>query len=282
MVKKNFAHAARVAGIAIGLGMMLVTPITSRAATVAYWRFEEGTSGSAAGDILDSSGNGLTGTAVNGPVYNSAVPVTTIPQTGAANSTCLNFNGTSQRIFVPDYAQLALTHSFTIEAYVNIHGQLGAANDIVFRGDDRQSNDPYSFNVIGNTLALEVTNSSNTSASVGAPIAYNTWIHVAGELDDATGKLSLFENGVLVNSITTSIRPFATLDPNSHPGVGIGNVQTPTYNQYFEGSMDEVRISDQALSPSQFLNAPEPSSLLLATLGAIGLTLRRRRIRAIS
>ena len=74
--------------------------------TVAYWRFEDGAANAAAsgtGTILDSSGNNLNGTPVSGPVYTS-VAVNPIPQTGDANLRSLGFNGTTQRITIPDSA----------------------------------------------------------------------------------------------------------------------------------------------------------------------------------
>jgi len=46
------------------------------------------------------------------------------------------------------------------------------------------------------------------------------------------------------------------LDANSKPGLGIGDVQSSTFGEYLNGLVDEVRISDVALSPGQFLNAP--------------------------
>lgn len=87
-------------------------------------------------------------------------------------------------------------------------------------------------------------------------------------------------NGVLVNSTTTAVRPLGPLDPTQQPGLGIGDVQSSTYGENFNGLIDEVRISDQALPPSQLLDAaPEPSTLVLASLAAaigLGAIIRRR------
>ncbi|MFP6579921.1 MAG: PEP-CTERM sorting domain-containing protein, partial [Myxococcota bacterium] len=47
---------------------------------------------------------------------------------------------------------------------------------------------------------------------------------------------------------------------------------------FFIGFIDEVRITQSALQPSQFLNAvPEPNTALLLGIGMMGLGMRRRR-----
>jgi len=67
-------------------------------------------------------------------------------------------------------------------------------------------------------------------------------------------KMLLYLDGNLVAATNTPIRPFAALTgPN--PGLGIGNLESDTYAEYFEGNIAEVRISDVALSPNQLLNA---------------------------
>jgi hypothetical protein len=78
----------------------------------------------------------------------------------------------------------------------------------------------------------------------------------------------MYVNGNLVSSMTTTIRAFGALDPTQNPGLGIGNVQSATYNEWFDGFIDEVRISDQALSGNQLL-VREPSTL--SVLCGVGL-----------
>ena len=261
----------------------------ARAATVAYWRFEEGVADTAAsgdGSILDSSGNGNNGNPVNGPVYSSNVPASTIPQTGAADSLSMSFNGIDQSIFIPDYSDLALTQSLTLEAYIDplsINSISNSPTDseaIVFRGDSRNGYDPYKLGISHGDLGFTITDASNDSASVSVPFdAVNQWTEVAGTLDDATGVMDLYENGALVATTTTTIRPFATLDSSDDPGLGIGNVEAAD-NEYFDGYIDEVRISDAALLPSQFLDAsvPEPALSGLLTFGLLGFVVCRRRV----
>ena len=129
-----------------GLIFLVVSPM--EAATVAYYRFENGTANTAASgtnSILDSSGNGLNGTPVNGPVYTSNVPVNPVPQTGATNNLSMQFNGIDQRISIPDSPQFQLTHSLTLEAYIDPYTIPSDClwHQILFRGDDRAGFDPY-------------------------------------------------------------------------------------------------------------------------------------------
>jgi hypothetical protein len=193
---------------------------------------------------------------------------------GAQNDLSLDFNGTNQRVFIPDSPDFVLTESFTIEASFLIRSASPTLNSqILFRGDDRGGFDPYDLTVTGSQIRL-VINSETTAASVTAALpGYNQWIHVAAMLDDASGVMSLYVNGALASSIVTSVRPLANLNPAWSPGLGIGNTQGSAYSQSFDGQIDEVRIADRALAPSEFLSTPPrtpvpaPSSLVLLASG---------------
>ena len=87
------------------------------------------------------------------------------------------------------------------------------------------------------------------------PIPTGQLVHVAGTLDDKTGKQTLYINGKRVATTKTKIRPCGALG-GSAPGIGIGNRQTHS-NHAFHGTIDEVRISAEALSPTQFLPPAE-------------------------
>ncbi len=97
----------------------------------------------------------------------------------------------------------------------------------------------------------------------------------SGVLDDATGSMKLYVDGVEVAAATTAIRPLGALDPAWSPGLSIGNTVTGQYGLVHNGWIDEVRISDSPLSPSEFL-VPEPASAGLVLMG-IGWMVRRRR-----
>ncbi len=249
---------------------------------VAYWRFEEGAANvaaSGANSALDSSGNGLNGTPINGPVYRSNVP----PFGNVhPNVLSMEFNGSNQRVFVPDDPRFRLTQSLTIEAFVFARPLLGGeiGSDILFRGDDRIGLDPYRLTLqFTGDLLFQVMDASGQYASVTANIPFNQWLHVAGVLDDSNGSMKLYVDGNLAGSTTTSVRPFALLDPSQNPGIGIGGLQSSNPSlgpEYFNGFIDELRLSNAALSPDQLL-VPEPSSMVLGLLASAAFFLRRVR-----
>jgi hypothetical protein len=252
----------------------------AQAATVGYWRFEEGAADSAAAGsntVLDSSGNGLHGTPVYGPVYRADVPSSSLP----SNTRSMEFAGTiGQRVGVPDGPVVTLTQSLTLEAFIKarpLQPGTGGFGVIVLRADNRPGLDPYALVMQspGNIVSFQIQNASQQTVLLSATIPYDQWLHVAGTLDDATGAMKLYIDGAQVASTNTAIRPLGPLDPAWSPGLSIGNDYTGQYGGLFNGLVDEVRISDAALQPGQLL--PEPATATLLVIGMAAATRRRRR-----
>ncbi len=189
----------------------------------------------------------------------------------------MQFNGIDQRISIPDSPQFQLTHSLTLEAYIDpVIPSDGWNHYILFCGDDRAGFDPYALWVMNiggtNVIGFFIQDAAGQLAELYAPIAVNQWSQVAGTLDDQTGVMKLYVNGSLVDSTVTSVRALGALTgPN--PGLGIGDLQSSLPYQFFNGLIDEVRISDVALTPDQFLNVPEPSTIVLLGISAASLCL---------
>ncbi|NQU76220.1 MAG: PEP-CTERM sorting domain-containing protein [Planctomycetes bacterium] len=224
--------------------------------TVAHWQFEEGTPGALAtgvGSIIDSVG-GHHGTpyGTTGPVYRSA-------STFDGGAVGLEFNQTSERVFVPDSIDLALTESLTLEAFVIRDPGPARYSYILFRGDDREATDPYVLGVLSNgQVYFSVTSDGSHMSQITSPVSLpeSKLVHLAAVLDDATGEQKLYFDGVLVASTITNIRPFAELDPTRNPGLGIGNTQSDSWLKAFDGVIADVRISNIALTPDQFFLCP--------------------------
>jgi hypothetical protein len=237
---------------------------------VAWYRFDEGAIGSVpSGSVPDYSGNGLNGVpyGTNGPRYVTGLDL--------VYGKALDFDGTDDRIYVPDDPKLQLTHSLTLEACLNLHSFKPASNGnsfIVWRGDTRGGMDPYNLVLDPTAQELRFWIEGTTPGDFEDLRTPFTWlnqpVHVAGVLNDATGFMGLYVNGQLKASTTTGTRPFGALDPSKKPGLGIGGFWTPTGTAfYLDGVIDEVRISDVPLDASQFLCSAPPSLVWTGEFG---------------
>ena len=106
-----------------------------------------------------------------------------------------------------------------------------------------------------NNLSFIIANNvgpGGTADIITTPLSYNQWWHVAGMYDGNTGTMSIYTNGVLAIQKATAIRPFAVLDVNEEPTIGIGNVGTHNFFSIpFTGNIDEISLYARALSPSE-------------------------------
>jgi hypothetical protein len=225
------------------------------ASVIAHWTFEEGTANTTASgvnSVLDVSGNSLHGTPFVQPVYRA------VSRPGSTLG--MEFSGGNERVSIADNPLFALTQSLTLEAFIRFDGFPAGTFDfsqILFRGDNRGARDPYFLAVDhpSGRLVFHIENHVGGASEVWSPsaIPISRFIHVAGTLDHATGRQTLYIGGIEVASQVTPIRPFGTLDPAWSPAIGIGNVGTALLAESFGGIIDDVRISDVALSPAQFL-----------------------------
>lgn len=159
--------------------------------------------------------------------------------------------------FAPDGPEFALTHSLSVSCWVYPRAYAhpfatSPQSQIVFRGDDRSGLDPYQLTLSRTGYFAFGVEGAGGLCVLHYPAKLNTWAHVLGTLDDATGKIRLYINGKLAAETTTNVRPLGGLDPNQHPGIGIGNTQFPQggrHRQPFDGMIRDVRIYDEAVSP---------------------------------
>lgn len=155
-------------------------------------------------------------------------------------------------LMVEDAPQLELTKSVGLSCWVKLDSYPGFASQLIFRGDDRSGLDPYTLVVQSDgQIYFGVQNEKDQGVHVNAPIKLNEWVHVTASLDDNRGAMRLYLDGELVDAKQTTIRPFAHLDAGWAPGLGIGNVQNDRgpHNQPLQGSLADVRIYDQPITP---------------------------------
>jgi Concanavalin A-like lectin/glucanases superfamily/Calx-beta domain len=167
-----------------------------------------------------------------------------------------SFNGQNGWAALGDPASLAFTAGFTIEGWVKVNGIPTNYNfgSILFRGDNRGGLDPYQLVIEPNGDLQFGISGTNGGSSIQAPVPTGQWVHVAATLDDATGSMTIYENGGVVAQTTTTARPFGPLDLTQQPGVGIGNSNAlSNYDVPLNGLVDELSVYNRGLTAGEVM-----------------------------
>ncbi|NCD14928.1 MAG: PEP-CTERM sorting domain-containing protein [Bacteroidia bacterium] len=244
------------------------TPLVSLAGVISYLRFEEGSGYAAADETGLMNGELLEFNEFTG--WSTDVPAATVPLTGQANTGSLYFG--------PGFVDLSnandvyLGYSFTLEFFFNAEAPGLGSLFYGFSGGSILSwslgEDPYA-----EGLLMGGRFQGQLDIIPASTVLLNTWQHFA--LVKTPGGYQVYIDGAL---IADESLPSGTDGPYSFAGTAMTGDRTIGGDDgTFRGWIDEFRISDEALTPDQFLCAiPEPSTLGLILLGAAGLAWRRR------
>src|SRR5262249_32322091 len=120
------------------------------------------------------------------------------------------------------------------------------------------------------------------TALAKTPVKVNEWYHLAAVSDGLTLRLYIDERDgkgyqlCATNKLNTTRGSTALLapNPNANWSVGRGRLSRLTC-EWFQGWIDEVRICDVALEPSEFLFAPRSQSKRLE--GSVAAAFRGKR-----
>ena len=201
---------------------------TASAGLVGAWAFDEASGATAA----DQSGKGNNGTQTNATWI-----------TGGKFNNTLSFNGTNAWVTVPDAATLDLTTGMTVEAWVR-PGTTGNWRTAVVK--EQPGNLVYGIyaNTSANRPEAEVFVGGSTRSIVGpSALPTGSWSHLAATYDGTT--LRLYVNGAEVAQLAVS---GSILTSNSPVRIG-GNQAWG--GEWFNGSIDEVRIYNRGLTPAE-------------------------------
>lgn len=219
------------------------------AGLVRYWKFDEGSGTSA----TDSSGNGGTGTLMNSPAYSFV-----IPPVGFSNTHSLSFDG------VDDYVTTNSSGAVT-SGFISLGGWIktsAVASQRIISKDDVNANRDFTIMVssIGKFQVMMWGQKgiiSNLDAGV-KNIADGQWHHVFATWDGSI--IRAYVDGQQDQALP-GLSP-AGLDTvrNTLVNLEVGRAQTATGTDYFNGNLDDLRIYNYALSPSEVadLYAAEP------------------------
>lgn len=261
--------------LVIGVALVMAASQAS-AALVGHWKLDEASWNGTADEVVDSSGTGNHGYAVNG------ADTTADAKYGRAGS----FDRTqNQYVSIADDDSLDLTTAITFGCwykspvvldkdspgmkimakstswsngwFIDFHNQWGGAG--VWR------------------LQFEISSSGNMQevlTSVGPPdhsLPADTWVHLAGTYDGST--MRLYVDGV--EKAHKDIAGSLVVNSNIVTLATQGSAA-----DYATGVIDDAKIYNEVLDADGITNQmmiPEPATMVLLGIGGVGLLIRRRR-----
>lgn len=223
--------------------------------TVGYWRFEDETLDS----LADSSPYGNDGFYRAGASNSGFGAVDPVPYTQEANAFSGLYNGATDYNRIPTSASLTPIKALTIEAWVYANGDAGNEHTFVSRQYRNDSRASFLFGLrrqvedAPHSLHFMITDKNGIAHSVHAPFAAwatGVWFHVAATFDGQTIRLYVDGEQIASYPLLAEITYFSAKDVL----IGARDIGSPRRIAFWNGYIDEVRISNVALLPSRFLN----------------------------
>jgi len=201
--------------------------------TVALWHMNEGTDNTCTGgeDICDVSGNDNDGT------FNGNVAFTTSSKLGSHATT---FDGNGDYVSMADSNDWNINTNFSIETWVKHDDHVGVESYV--RQYENDNNWWSFYHIHGTGLYFNFrSEDSNIVGFAGSEITDTNWHHVA--LVKSGSDYKIYLDGASVGSVTDSDTD--TLTGNLFVG------QKGDGSDYFDGQIDEIRISNIARTPEE-------------------------------
>ena len=190
----------------------------------------------------DYSGNGYNGT-VSGAIWNSTG--------GYDGFGAYEFDGVNDMIVISDGGSISLPE-FTLSVWIKPKFN-GTDDKKIFSkgniGDPENSNFDLDLNPDSSIEGFfENNNGFNMQVNSNAKVALNQWSHIALRYDSSTNNFSIYINGSYDTSTTTTYDPGSTTNP-LHIGGCVGTGCSSA--NFFNGTIDDIRIYDYSLSAEQ-------------------------------
>jgi hypothetical protein len=257
----------------VALGMLVTYPDEAEAVDntglVGYWSFNEGTSTTA----TDFSGRGNTGT-----LTSMASPATATSGWGNGKlGKALAFDGSNDIVSVGRFTPLETTSNTSFSLWFNartfqVSGAdytgllsygLNEATSVIYMLGLR-----YDGSVSNRELVFEVQDAvSSYKTAVGSIVQTDKWYHVVGRYDGSFFKAYL--NGTEVGSVAA---PSAPKNGDASNILVLGrDLFNGAAARYFDGKIDDVRIYNRSLSPTEITTLYQSSSVTHSPPNNLGL-----------
>lgn len=222
-------------------GMCTSTPVAS-ATLISKWQFDEYAWMGTSGEVLDSSGNSNSGTAVN-----SATTASSTPAINSDPGTCsyAEFDGVNQYITVPNLSS-TLNDTASMAFWINTT-QVGVGNawnsPAVTGVDESGGVDDIFWGWLDGSGRIGITVGGDNTTKSTSSVSDGTWHHVALTRDQSAGTFKVYVDGVLENSGSIATGVIG----NSYTDIG-RKVRTNGGEDFFAGLLDEVHVYSGVIS----------------------------------
>lgn len=246
--------------------LAITNPINLGGGELGDYRFENGVAGSPAtqpGSILDSSPAGVNGTPIGGPTWTNDVAANNLGCD--ANSASLEFDGVDDWVHFNSPFPLNVPADATLACWIRVPEQ---AHRAIFWANDPQLGDTNRFHFFTYTaanspgLGLDYRTPSGMLHTLLPADGYtfvvpdDAWTHVAVTRvveSPLAHTYRFYKDGALVYTATDSNPDLPTSTQWTLAG-------RPPPSQRFTGTLDEIRISNHALSPNEILMGLPPTT----------------------
>ncbi|WP_115720048.1 DUF6701 domain-containing protein [Gallaecimonas mangrovi] len=218
---------------------------------VLSWHLNETSYSGSSGEVLDNSGNNLNGTARNGATTEFIDPaLPSVDGLGTCRYGIFNRNQ-GQYLEVADNNLLDMTTAMTIGIWIkpSSYNYL----PIISKGSNYQlymrSDGHLVFSWYGATFVILPPVGYSRSLTSNKVISLNQWTHVT--IRYRNGRQSIFINGVEDSFTTYSENLLGGNSTSFRVGNDDGFLFDGLFNSYFDGSLDELRVFNSALTDAQ-------------------------------
>jgi prepilin-type N-terminal cleavage/methylation domain-containing protein len=221
----------------VGTDLSLL-PISRDPSLVGYWKFDEGTGGTA----YDASGHGNTGTLTNNPTWQTSA--------SCVKGGCLSFSSSSNTYVSVNSSTTLNPTDISVSAWVYFLINNGGLNSLVVKGGDEHQNFKLAVDYRSgwNRLWWEIGDGIYSHYHTFEPtlnLVTGSWYHIVGVFDGSTKTLRAYLNG---NALPSSY----TIDSgisNDTTNLYIGRWANSSY--LLDGLIDNVRIYNRVLSAAE-------------------------------
>jgi glucose/arabinose dehydrogenase len=186
------------------------------------------------GDASDSSGYGNNGTLVGNPPF----------APGRVGNLAVSFNGTNQYVTIPISIRTNFTIAFWVNTTASATGAVWTTGLGMVSADVAGVANDFGISLITNGAVGFGVGNPNTTLASAASINNGQWRHVAVTRVSSSGLMTTYIDGVQDSTVT------GPTGPRTAPAaMRIGGILSG--GGFFPGSLDEVRIYNSVLSPTE-------------------------------